>query len=410
MSVPTTQQSGFEALAQQTLLYPQEQLAPLKTTQHSLLIGLPKEISFLDHRIALVPEAVSLLVRNGHQVILESGAGEGAQFSDHDYREAGARIVYSPEEAYAADVILKVEPATEDEYKYLKRGSTLISALTLPNRTQEYFAALNEKQITGIAFEYIEDKSGAMPIIRTMSEIAGSTVMMIAAEYLSGVHEGKGIILGGITGVPPTKVVVLGAGTVAEYATRMALGLGAQVQVFDKDMYRLQRLRYAVGQPIYTSIIHSEVLSDAIQRADVVIGAIRSEEGRSPMVVTEDMISRMRTNSVVIDVSIDQGGNFETSEMTSHKNPTFKKHGVIHYCVPNIPSRVARTASIALSNVFTPFLLKTGTLGGIEEMMFANKWFMKGVYVHNGSVTNAHIARLFNLRYKDLGLLLAARR
>ncbi|MFT4033118.1 MAG: alanine dehydrogenase [Siphonobacter sp.] len=410
MSVPQVQQSDFEALAQQTLLYPQEQLAPLKSQKHSLQVGIPKEVSFLDNRIALVPEAVALLVRNGHEVILESGAGEGAQFTDHDYREAGAKIVYSPEEAYATNVVLKIEPVTSDEYQYLKRGTTLISALTLPNRTNEYFAALNERQVTAIAFEYIEDKSGGMPIIRTMSEIAGSTVMMIAAEYLSGVHDGKGIILGGITGVPPTKVVIVGAGTVAEYAARMALGLGAQVQVFDKDMYRLQRLRYAVGQPIYTSVIHSETLADAIQRADVVVGALRGDEGRSPMVVTEEMVARMRPNSIIIDVAIDQGGNFETSEMTNHKRPTYKKHGIIHYCVPNIPSRVARTASLALSNVFMPFLLKTGTLGGIEEMMFANKWFMKGVYCHNGSVTNAHIARLFNLRYKDLGLLLAARR
>ncbi|MBO9637974.1 alanine dehydrogenase [Siphonobacter aquaeclarae] len=410
MSVPQVQQSDFESLAQQTLLYPQEQLAPVKNQRHSLQIGLPKEVSFLDNRIALVPEAVRLLVRNGHHIVVESGAGEGAQFTDHDYREAGARIVYSPEEAYAADVILKVEPVTEAEYRYLRRGSTLISALTIPNRTQEYFSALNEKQVTAIAFEFIEDKSGAMPIIRTMSEIAGSTVMMIAAEYLSGVHQGKGIILGGITGVPPTKVVIVGAGTVAEYAARMALGLGAQVQVFDKDMYRLQRLRYAVGQPIYTSVIHTEQLADAVQQADVVIGAMRGEEGRSPMIVTEEMVTRMRTSSVIIDVSIDQGGNVETSEMTTHRQPMFRKHGVIHYCVPNIASRVAHTASIALSNVFTPFLLQTGTLGGIEEMMFANKWFMKGVYCHNGSITNAHIARLFNLRYKDLGLLLAARR
>jgi alanine dehydrogenase len=410
MSVPQLHQSGFEALAQQTALYPQEQLQPARTDRHSLQIGLPKETSLEDNRIALTPEAVALLVRNGHHILLETGAGDGAKFSDHEYREAGAQIVPSAEEAFAADVVLKIEPLAEAEFPLLKRGSTLLSALTVPKLNQEYFAALNQKQITGLAFEFIEDKSGGMPIIRAMSEIAGSTVMLIAAEYLSSVNDGRGVILGGITGVPPTRVVVLGAGTVAEYAVRTALGLGAEIKIFDRDIYKLQRLKYALGQQIYTSIIDSDTLSEAIRTADVVIGAMRADEGgRSPMVVTDEMVAQMRTNSVIIDVSIDQGGNFETSEMTTHKNPIFRRHGVIHYGVPNIPSRVAHTASTALSNVFAPFLLQAGTLGGIEEMMFANRWFMKGVYCHKGSLTNAPLAKQFNLRYKDLELLLAAR-
>lgn len=409
MSTPQLQQTGFEALAQQTALYPQEQLAPAPTSRHSLLVGLPKEVSLQENRIALTPEAVALLVRNGHRVLLETDAGLGAKFTDHEYREAGAQIVPSPKEAYAADVILKVEPPIESEYDFLKRGSTLVSALTVPKLTPDYFHALNQRHVTGLAFEFIEDKGGGLPIIRAMSEIAGSTVMLIAAEYLSSVNDGRGIIVGGITGVPPTRVVILGGGTVAEFSARTALGLGAEVKVFDKDIYRLQRLRYAIGQQIFTSIIDSNTLTEAVENADVVVGAMRADESRAPMVVTEDMVQRMRRNSVLIDVSIDQGGNFETSEMTTHKNPTFKKHGVIHYCVPNIASRVAHTASTALSNVFTPVLLQTGTLGGIEEMMFANPWFMKGVYTHNGSVTNQPLARQFNLRYKDLGLLLAAR-
>lgn len=407
---PPLQQSGFEALAQQTALYPQEQLQAVKSSRHSLQIGLPREVSLQDNRIALTPEAVSLLVRNGHRVIVETGAGEGSKFGDHEYSEAGGQVVPSPEEAFAADVVLKIEPPVEKEFGYLKRGSTLISALTIPNLDGSYFSALNQKQITALAFEFIEDKAGGMPIIRAMSEIAGSTVMLIAAEYLSSVNNGRGIILGGITGVPPTRVVVLGAGTVAEYAARTAMGLGAEIKIFDKDIYKLQRLKYALGQQIYTSIIDSHTLTEAIRTADVVIGAMRAEEGgRSPMVVTDEMVSRMRTNSVIIDVSIDQGGNFETSEMTTHKNPIYRRHGVIHYGVPNIPSRVAHTASTALSNVFAPFLLQTGTLGGIEEMMFTNRWFMKGVYCHKGSLTNAPLAKQFNLRFKDLSLLLAAR-
>lgn len=373
------------------------------------MIGMPKEVSLQENRIALTPEAVAILVRHGHEVLVEKGAGEGAKFSDNDYSEAGALIVPSPKEVYDANLILKVEPLVDQEFEYIKTGSTLISAVNLPNHDKKYFERLNSKKITALGYEYIEDKVGGMPVIRAMSEIAGSTVMLIAGEYLSSANNGRGVILGGITGVPPTKVVILGAGTVAEYAARTALGLGAEIKIFDKHIYKLQRLKYAIGQHIYTSIIETDTLSEAIQRADVVIGAMRADDGLSPVVVTQDMVSHMKIDAVIIDVSIDQGGNFETSKMTTHNTPTYKFQNVIHYCVPNIASRVAHTASLALSNIFLPFLLKTGTIGGIEEMIFANRWFMKGVYSHNGVLTNAYIAKKFNMRYKDLSLLLAAR-
>ncbi|KAB7727088.1 alanine dehydrogenase [Rudanella paleaurantiibacter] len=400
--------TGFEELAKQTALYPKEAPAAVRTDKHSLQIGLPKEVSFQENRIALTPEAVAILVRHGHRVVVETAAGTGAKFSDNDYSEAGAQIVYSPEEVFDSNVILKVEPLVDHEFAYLKSGSTLISALNLPSHERRYFERLNEKQITGIGYEYIEDPGGGLPVIRTMSEIAGSTVMLIAGEYLSSVN-GRGVILGGITGVPPTKVVILGAGTVAEYAIRAAHGMGVDIKVFDRHLYKLQRLKYAVGQPIYTAIIDSDTLAEAIERADVVIGAIRGDDGHSPVVVTDEMVSRMRPEAVIVDVAIDQGGNFESSRMTSHKNPTFQHHGIIHYCVPNIASRVAHTASMALSNIFLPFLLETGTIGGIEEMMYKNRWFMKGVYSHKGTLTNAYIARKFSMRFKDLQLLLAAR-
>ncbi|WP_353721537.1 alanine dehydrogenase [Dyadobacter sp. 676] len=401
--------TGFEELAKQSVLYPQESLLAVRKDQNSLHIGLPREVSLQENRIALTPDAVAILVRNGHEVWVEKDAGKGANLSDHEYSEAGAKIVHSPEEVYQANVILKVEPLVEEEFGFVKAGTTLISALNLPALEKHYFEKLNELKITGIGYELIEDKVGGKPIIRAMGEIAGSTVLLIAAEYLSTPNGGRGIILGGITGVPPTKIVILGAGTVAEYATRAALSLGADVKVFDKHIYRLQRLKYAIGQNLYTSIIESETLAEAIGRADVVIGTMRAENGLSPMVVTREMVSEMKPGSVIIDVSIDQGGSFETSRMTTHKNPTFKYNEVIHYCVPNIPSRVAHTASTALSNVFLPFLLQTGTIGGIEEMIYANRWFMKGVYCHKGTLTNSHIARSFNMRYKDLTLLLAAR-
>ncbi|PSL28613.1 alanine dehydrogenase [Dyadobacter jiangsuensis] len=401
--------TGFEELAKQSVLYPQESLMAVRKDQNSLHIGLPREVSLQENRIALTPDAVAILVRNGHEVWVEKDAGKGANLSDHEYSEAGAKIVHSPEEVYQANVILKVEPLVEEEFRFVKAGTTLISALNLPALEKQYFEKLNELKVTGIGYELIEDKVGGKPIIRAMGEIAGSTVLLIAAEYLSTPNGGRGIILGGITGVPPTKIVILGAGTVSEYATRAALSVGADVKVFDKHIYRLQRLKYSIGQNLYTSIIESETLAEAIGRADVVIGTMRAENGLSPMVVTREMVSKMKPGSVIIDVSIDQGGSFETSRMTTHKNPTFKYNEVIHYCVPNIPSRVAHTASTALSNVFLPFLLQTGTIGGIEEMIYANRWFMKGVYCHKGTLTNSHIARSFNMRYKDLTLLLAAR-
>ncbi|NBA88513.1 alanine dehydrogenase [Emticicia sp. CRIBPO] len=396
-------------LALQSAIIPKESPFATRKKSKSLTIGLPKEISYQENRIGLTPDAVSILVRNGHEINVEKGAGDGANFSDEEYSNAGARLVYSHKEVFASDVILKIEPLVSEEFEIIKPESTLISTLNLPNLSKSYFDQLNDKKITGIAFEHIEDKVGDFPVIRAMSEIAGSTVLLIAAEYLNSIQNGKGIILGGITGVPPTRVVILGAGTVAEYATRTALGLGADIKVFDTHIYRLQRLQYAVGNRIFTSIIDSETLSKALEDADVVIGAMRGEKGQSPMVVTEEMVSKMKPNSIIIDVAIDQGGCFETSEMTNHREPVFKKHDVIHYCVPNIASRFAHTASITLSNIFSPFLIKTGTLGGIEEMIFTNKWFMKGVYTYKGSITNYHLAQKFNLRYRDLGLLLAAR-
>ncbi len=400
---------GFGELAQQTSLYPQEALAPVKTSQQSLLIGLPKEISLQENRIALTPEAVAILVRNGHQVVVEKGAGEEAQFSDNEYSEAGAQIVYSPQEVFASDLILKIEPIVEQEFGLLKNGQTIISALNLPTRDRSYFEHLNDKHITAICYEYIEDPAGGQPVIRSLSEIAGSTVMLIAAEYLSSANQGRGIILGGITGVPPTKVVIIGAGTVAEYAARTALGLGAEIKIFDQHIYRLQRLKYAIGQNIYTSIIESDTLSEAVQRADVVIGALRPEDGHSVCVVTEEMVAKMKPNSVIIDVSIDQGGCIETSRITTHKDPIYRVYDVIHYCVPNIASRVAHTASMTLSNVFLPMLLKMGHTGGVEHMMYTKRWFSKGVYAHGGTLTNPFIAKKFSMRHKDLSLLLAAR-
>ena len=403
------QRSGFEELAQESKLYPQESLLKIKKQQNTLYIGIPKENSFQENRLAITPEGVHLLVNNGHEIRVETGAGKESRFTDKEFSDAGAKIVYSTEEVFKADVILKVEPPTLDEIRYMNPGKMLISALQLGNQTPEYLRAINNKKLTALAYEFIEDKAGGMPAVRAMSEIAGSTVMLIAAEYLSNVNNGKGILLGGITGVPPAKVVILGAGTVAEYAARAALGLGVDIQIFDNNIYKLRRLKHALGQQVFTSTFNNVLLADAIKQADVLIGAMRIEKGKMQIIISEEMVSTMKSGSVIIDVSIDQGGCIETSEITTHDNPIFTKYGIVHYCVPNIASRVPRTATTAFNNIFVPMLLQAADEGGVEELIFNNKWIMRGIYAYNGHVTNEHIANKFKVPYKDLNLLIAAR-
>ncbi|MGY6742243.1 MAG: alanine dehydrogenase [Cecembia sp.] len=393
----------------ESIIYPKEAPAKVKRSKNALVIGIPREMAAQEKRVVLTPEAVGLLVNNGQEVVVETMAGANAKFSDKEYAEAGAKVVYSSKEAFDAEVILKVEPPTIEEIGHMRTGACLISALQLGKQHADYIHALNRKRITAVAFENLEDKVGGMPVVRAMSEIAGSTVMLIAAEYLSSVHDGKGLILGGITGVPPTEVVIVGAGTVAEYAARTALGLGASIKVFDNHIYKLRRIKQLLGQQVYTSTIDNYTLGQALKEADVVIGALRAEKGKNKIVVSEEMVTNMMDGSIIIDVSIDQGGCIETAEMTYHDNPTYVKHGVIHYCVPNIASRVARTASAALSNIFTPILLQMADLRGAEEMIFNYKWFMKGVYTYRGSLTNAYLARKFSMNHKELQLLLAAR-
>jgi alanine dehydrogenase len=407
--MPEQLPSGFESLATSRAYFTQESMLAVETRKRKLFIGMPRETSLQENRLGLTPEAVQHLVSAGHEVIMEAGAGEPSKYADHAYSEAGAQIAYSTEEVFKADILLKVAPPTLEEIELLHPNQTLISALQMGSMTPEYIAALSRKKINAIGFELMKDPSGARPVVRAMSEIAGSTVMLIAAEYLARSNEGKGIILGGITGVPPSQVVILGAGTVAEYAARAATGLGAEVKVFDNHLYKLRRLKHNLGMQLYTSTLDTFALSQQIRRADVVIGALAVEDGRIPFMVPEEMVASMAPGSIVIDVSIDQGGCFETSEMTSHSKPVFRKYDVVHYCVPNIASRVPRTATNALSNIFTPILQEISQHGGINEVLFTNEHFRSGVYIYRGSLTNAMIAKKFNLRYKELGLLIAVR-
>jgi alanine dehydrogenase len=387
-------------------LLPQEEMLEIARKKGSLNIGVPRESSFQERRVALVPEAVSLLVANGHEIKVERGAGENASFSDREYSEAGAQIVYDRKEVFKCDIILKVSPPVEEEVEMMNTDQTLISALQITMQPKRVLEKLMEKKITAIAWDYIRDDDGHFPIVRAMGEIAGNTSILIASEILNSFKDGKGVMLGGIAGVQPTEVVVLGAGTVGEYAVRSAMGLGCSVKVFDNSLGKLRRLQAFTGQRIFTSVIQPKVLSKALMRADVVIGAVRSPLGKTPCIVNEDMVSNMKPGAVIIDVSIDQGGCFATSEVTNHESPTFEKYSVTHYCVPNIPSRVSRTASFAISNIFSPILIEMGEVGGCKELIKKNHGFRSGVYMYRGTLTSEILGKVFDLRYKEIELLL----
>ncbi len=396
----------LKKLIEQGSLMPKEEMLEIARKKGSLFIGIPKEIAFQERRVALVPEAVSLLTANGHRVLIETKAGEGASFSDNEYSEAGAEICYDRKEIFKCDIILKVAPPTDEEIELMSGNQTLISALQLSIQPKEVLQRLMSKKITAVAWDYIRDEDGVFPIVRSMSEIAGTTSILVAGELLSSFSSGKGIMLGGIAGVQPTEVVVIGAGTVGEFATRAALGLGASVKVFDNSLSRLRRLQNDLGTRVYTSVLQPKVLAKALKRADVVIGALRAPLGRTPCVVTEEMVEMMKTGSVMVDVSIDQGGCFATSRVMNHNDPTFVTHGVIHYCVPNIASRVARTASFALSNIFSPILLEMGDHGGCRELIRHDAGFRSGVYIFRGTLTSEVLGKVFGLKYKHIELLL----
>ncbi|MCK9202943.1 MAG: alanine dehydrogenase [Bacteroidales bacterium] len=389
-------------------LMPQEEMLEVAKQPGKLVIGVPREVSPVENRVALVPDGVALLTRNGHQVMVEAGAGITAHFNDNEYSEAGAHLVYSPEEVYKSDVLLKVGPVTIEEMNWLHPKQTLMSTIQMSMQCEEYFRTLISKRVTALAFETIRDRTKQLSIIRAMSEIAGSTSIFIAAEYLASPEYGRGKMFGGFTGITPSEVVVIGAGTVGEFASRSAIGLGAQVKIFDNSVYRLRRIQNNLGRRVFTSILHPKVLIESLKTADVLIGAVHSPEGRTPIIITEEMIKLMKDGSVAIDVSIDQGGCFETSKPTSHKSPVFKLHGVTHYAVPNITSKVPHTASQALNNIIVPIILDIGAEGGIENLLKRDFGVRQGVYVYNGIITNPFISKRFNLPFQDISLLIAA--
>jgi alanine dehydrogenase len=386
-----------------------EETLDIKPHGAKLHIGIPKEIAFQENRVSLIPDAVSVLVSNGHEVTVEHNAGAASHYTDKEYAEAGAKIVYDRAEVMKAPILSKSAPVVEEDLPLLQMNQTIISPIHLSALKKEHIEKMMEKRITALSYENMKDASGTYPIVRSMSEIAGSAVMLIAGQYLSSFNKGKGVLLGGISGIPPTKVVIIGAGIVGEFATRNALALGASVKVFDNNVYRLKQLQNNLGQRVWTSVLEPRILAKQLKTCEVAVGALSNEFGRAPVVVTEEMVAAMRPGSIIIDVAIDRGGCFETSELTSHESPTFVQHDVIHYCVPNIPSGFARTASQAISSVLMPLLLEISEEGGMEEKVWHDFNLREGIYMFKGALTDFYISQKFDLKYTDLNLLIASR-
>ncbi len=387
-----------------------EETLDVKVKGDGMTIGIPREFAFQENRVALTPDAVSVLTNNGHQVVVERNAGDAAHYRDKEYSDAGARIVDSREEVFKAPLLVKTAPVIDEDLPLLQMNQVIISPLQLSVMRSEVLCAMMKKKVTAVSFENLKDDADSYPIVSSMSEIAGSAAMLIAGQYLSSANHGKGVLLGGISGIAPTKVIIIGAGIVGEYAARAALAMGASVKVFDNNVSRLKRLQNTIGQRLWTSLIEPKLLAKQLRTCEVAIGALTNESGRAPMIVTEEMVSSMRPGSVIIDVTIDHGGCFETSEVTTQEAPIFMKYGVIHYCVPNIPSAFARTASQAISNVLMPLLMDAGDNGGFENLAWHEVHLRNGIYLFKGYLTNFYLSQRFDLKYTDLNLLIASQR
>jgi len=386
-------------------LLPQEETLEILKQKGELFIGIPKENQYQERRICLTPDAVNAITSNGHRVLIEKGAGKGANFSDKDYTEAGAEVSNDTKKVFSCPILLKVEPPTLAEIDMLNPQAIVISALQIKTKSKEFFEEMAKKRITAIAFEYIRDDDGKFPAVRSLSEIAGISSVLIASELMAATNKGNGLMFGNISGVPPVEVVIIGAGTVGEFASRSALGLGANIRVFDNSLTKLRSIQTNLGQTVYTSTLQPKNLLKALKRCDVAIGALRGRD-RSPVVVTSTMVENMKKGAVIIDVSIDMGGCFETSEVTTHDKPTIEKFGVVHYAVPNIPSRYPKTASISISNIFTPYLLKLGEEGGLENSLRFDKGLRNGLYMYHGILTSKSVGEWFDLKYSDINFLI----
>ncbi|MEI6556584.1 MAG: alanine dehydrogenase [Paludibacter sp.] len=392
---------------EQRSLFPEECLLREITRQPRLSIGIPKENIEVETRLALTPEGIGILTEEGHKVYVQRGAGQGMSYSDLQFSESGAYIVDNAREIFSKDIVLKITPPTISELNMMQDKSSILSMLQLSNLSSDCIQLMMKKKMTAIAYELIKDEQKAFPVVSSISEIEGNTAIAVAAELMSSEHGGKGLLLGGIAGITPTEVLILGAGMTGSVAARTALALGAQVKIFDHDINKLRKIQHYLGQQVFTSVIHPLVLFKALATADAVIGNLRYINGSERFMVSEELVKTMKPGSIIIDMSVDQGGCFETSECRSLKNPIFEKHGIIHYCVPNISARVARTSSIALSNIFAPILLKIANSGSVNSAISESVGFRHGAYVYGGVLVNRLIGDYYGIISNDIGLLLA---
>ncbi|RHO74201.1 alanine dehydrogenase [Parabacteroides sp. AF48-14] len=393
----------------QGVYIPQELLKELSKVNNRLLIGIPCERVEDERRLALTPEAVDMLTDRGHHVLVETGAGLGINYSDNHYSEAGAEIVATPAEVYQADVILKILPPLAAEVAMMKQRATLFSTVQFNVFSQEAFELMMSKRVTAIAYELLADETQCCPVLNVISEIEGTASISIASELLSNTQGGKGILLGGIPGVSPTEVVIIGAGNAGTVAARAAMALGASVKVFDDDINKLRTIQQVLGQGLFTSTFHPNVLQNAFRSADVVIGAMRYINSRHRYIIAEDMIRTMKRGALVIDLRINQGGCFETTCCLCPSDPAiFEQYGVLHYCKQNISNYVARTTSMALSNIFVPMLFQLGDAGAVQGMVKSDPGFKSGVYMYCGKPVNNYVSNRFGLSSNNIDLYLSA--
>ncbi|HUH73393.1 MAG TPA: alanine dehydrogenase [Chitinophagales bacterium] len=400
-------EATIEKIKKEFKLTPQEALADIYPIKKSLYIGIPKEEFFQEKRIPLTPNSIASLVNHGHRIVIETGAGDGSNFDDEEYINAGAVIVSSKEEVYKSNIILKTAPISTQEVQFFQNNQTIFSPILLPHLDKNIMKRMMQLKVTAIAYDYIKADENYYPYVDSMGDIAGSFSIILAGKYLSG-ENGKGILLGGISGQPPCKVLIIGAGNVGIAAAKSAIGLGAQVQIFDDNIQLLNQIRNQLGNNIYTSVLDPLNLKKNLSRADVAIGALHHIAGMTPKIITETMVAQMKKSAVIIDTCIDHGGCFETSRVTNHDEPIFIKHGVIHYCVPNITSNVARTASYSMSNFLTPLFRKIGQHGGAEQLIRSDQYFRNGVVLYKGALTKEFIANKFELKFTNLNLLMAS--
>nr|WP_297309422.1 alanine dehydrogenase [uncultured Flavobacterium sp.] len=395
---------GIKTPFSKSELLPQEETLEIRKHRSQLFIGIPKENFKFEKRVCLTPEAVKMFVNAGHRILIESNAGLEANYTDNEYSEAGAEITKDTKKVFECPILLKVEPPTLEEINLMKPKTYFISAVQMKMQNREYFDALTKKKITALGFEFIKDQESTYPFLNVLGEIAGIASIHIASELMSKCKDGKGLLFGNVTGIPNTEVVIIGAGTVAENAARTAIGFGANVKIFDNSIHKLKRIQERLPHQVFTSTIQETILQKALMRCDVLIGAMKGKK-RSPIIVNETMVQRMKPKAVIVDVCIDNGGCVETSEITTHEKPTFIKHNVIHYCVPNISSRYSKTATLAISNIISPYLLDVAENGGIENVLLYDKNIREGVYMYQGILVNQTIGEWFSLDYKDINLI-----